>query len=105
MPGIGPLRLSETRARARSPRQGALPTRPAGPSLRRPSLDTPSIVGPMLESLLKSVFGSKHERDVRRVRPIVDEINRIFESYRDLSDEQLRGKTEEFRARIAQALE
>jgi preprotein translocase subunit SecA len=59
----------------------------------------------MLESLLRSVFGSKHERDVRRAQPIVDEINRHFESYRDLSEERLRGKTAEFKARLAGALE
>src|SRR5262245_44255435 len=59
----------------------------------------------MLESLLKSVFGDKHQRDQRRVQPIVDEINQIYESLRDLPDDQLRGKTAEFRGRIAQALE
>jgi preprotein translocase subunit SecA len=59
----------------------------------------------MLESLLKSVFGDKHERDQRRVQPIVDEINRSYDSLRDLSDDQLRGKTAEFRGRLAQAVE
>ena len=59
----------------------------------------------MLESLLKSVFGSKHDRDRRRALPIVDEINRVYESYRDLTDEQLRGKTAEFRARLAEAIQ
>ena len=59
----------------------------------------------MFESLLKSIFGSKHERDVTRVGPVVDEINAACESYRGLSDEQLRGKTAEFRARIAAARE
>jgi preprotein translocase subunit SecA len=59
----------------------------------------------MLESLLKSVFGSKHDRDIRRTQPIVDEINRFFESCRDLTDDQLRAKTAEFRARIAEACE
>jgi len=59
----------------------------------------------MFETLLKSVFGSKHDREVKRVRPAVDEINRHFESYQTLSDEELRGKTVEFRARIAEALE
>src|SRR5262245_60829212 len=58
----------------------------------------------MLESLMKSVFGSKHERDRRRVLPIVDEINRIFESYRTLSDDEIRAKTDEFRARLAEFL-
>ncbi len=55
----------------------------------------------MFESLLKSMFGSKHDRDVRRVAPVVDEINRHFEGYAALSDDELRGKTEEFRRRLA----
>src|SRR5438552_7201212 len=59
----------------------------------------------MLEGILKRVFGSKHERDVKRVAPIVDEINRHFVAYRDLDDEALRGKTAEFRARLSAALE
>ncbi|MCE9627547.1 MAG: preprotein translocase subunit SecA, partial [Candidatus Eisenbacteria bacterium] len=54
----------------------------------------------MLENLLKSIFGSKHERDVRRVRPIVDEINRLFAEWESVSDEQLQAKTAEFRARL-----
>src|SRR5881396_2259676 len=59
----------------------------------------------MFETLLKSVFGSKHDRDVRRVTPVVGEINEFFESYQALSDDALRGKTAEFKARIAAALE
>jgi len=48
------------------------------------------------------LFGSKHERDVQIMEPIVTEINRHFESYQSLSDDQLRGKTAEFKARIAE---
>jgi preprotein translocase subunit SecA len=55
----------------------------------------------MFESLLKSVFGSKHDREVKRVQPIVAEINRICGEWEGLSDEQLRAKTDEFRARLA----
>ena len=58
----------------------------------------------MFESLLKSVFGSKHERDVKRARPLVDEINGHFEDWKGLSDEELRAKTAEFRAHLAEAL-
>jgi len=54
----------------------------------------------MFETLLKSVFGSKHDRDVKRVAPIVDEINRFFEGYSALSDEELRAKTGEFQQRL-----
>ena len=59
----------------------------------------------MFESLLKSLFGSKHDRDVKRVTPIVEEINQFEAAVRSLSDEALPAKTAEFRARIALALE
>jgi preprotein translocase subunit SecA len=55
----------------------------------------------MLENLLKTVFGSKHEREVRRAQPIVDEINRLSGEWESLSDEELRGKTADLRARLA----
>ncbi|HET7225892.1 MAG TPA: preprotein translocase subunit SecA [Candidatus Eisenbacteria bacterium] len=58
----------------------------------------------MFESLMKSVFGSKHERDVRRARPLVDEINRLAEEWKALPDEALAGKTVEFRERVAAAV-
>jgi preprotein translocase subunit SecA len=54
----------------------------------------------MLETLLKSVFGSKHDREVKRVTPMVGEINRHFEAYRSLEDAGLRAKTDEFRQRL-----
>src|SRR5205809_162559 len=57
----------------------------------------------MFDRLLKSVFGSKHERDLKRVFPIVDEINRLVEEYRALSEDALSAKTGEFRARLAEA--
>ena len=44
----------------------------------------------MFETLLKAVFGSKHERDVKRVQPLVDEINRHAEAFGALSDDDLR---------------
>ncbi len=57
----------------------------------------------MFETLLKSIFGSKHERELKRVRPLVDEINRHVGSLAGLSDDALRAKTAEFRQRIAEA--
>ncbi len=50
--------------------------------------------------LLKKIFPSKHVKDIKALLPRVAEINRHFEEYKSLSDEQLRAKTEEFRARI-----
>ncbi len=52
-------------------------------------------------NLLKLIFGTKHERDVKRLLPIVRKINAIEESYQGLSDEELRSKTVEFRERLA----
>ncbi|HEX9656936.1 MAG TPA: preprotein translocase subunit SecA [Bacteroidota bacterium] len=50
--------------------------------------------------VFKKLFGGKHERDVTAIRPIVDQINQRFESYQQLSDEELKAKTTEFRTRI-----
>jgi len=51
--------------------------------------------------MLQKFFGTKHERDIRAMQPIVDRINKLEEEYASLSDEELAGKTEEFRARVA----
>ncbi len=59
----------------------------------------------MFDTLLKLLFGSKHDRDIKRVTPIVAEINEHFEAFRTLSDDELRAKTEDFKARIASSLE
>jgi preprotein translocase subunit SecA len=49
---------------------------------------------------IKSIFGSKHERDVKDLYPIVDLIKTHEESLKSLNDEELRSKTDEFRGRI-----
>ena len=54
--------------------------------------------------VLNKIFGSKHEKDVKALRPIVDEINALYEEYGKLSDDELRAKTVEFRSRIQEAL-
>ncbi len=59
----------------------------------------------MITNLITKVFGSKHERDIKRIRPIVDEINRIFATLRELSDDELRAKTAQFKERIAEKTE
>ncbi|HET7497195.1 MAG TPA: DEAD/DEAH box helicase, partial [Candidatus Eisenbacteria bacterium] len=50
--------------------------------------------------LLTRVLGTKHERDVKRMWPTVTQINAEFERLHDLSDDALRAKTQEFRARL-----
>ncbi len=49
---------------------------------------------------LSKVFGSKHERDLKLIRPLVDEINAAGEQMASLTHDQLRAKTQEFRKRI-----
>jgi len=58
----------------------------------------------MLKALVKRILGSRHIREAKRLQPLVDEINEVFEEYQSLSEEQLKGKTDEFRAYIADAL-
>jgi preprotein translocase subunit SecA len=49
---------------------------------------------------VKKIFPSKHEKDVRALRPVVDEINAHVAELEKLSDEALSAKTMEFRTRI-----
>ena len=55
-------------------------------------------------NFLKKIFGSKHDRDVNEYRPVVDKINGYYQSYKSLSNDELRNKTIEFRKRIADHL-
>jgi preprotein translocase subunit SecA len=50
--------------------------------------------------ILKKLLGSKNERDLKKMRPLVDRINAFDEEYKTLTDEQLQAKTAEFRARL-----
>ncbi len=56
----------------------------------------------MLKKLFGAVFGTRHEREQKRVQPIVDEINAQGERLRSLSDDELRAQTAKFRALIAE---
>src|SRR5215213_4003382 len=62
----------------------------------------------MIDKLLTTIFGSKHERDVKAMRPTVARVNALEPEISALSDEGLRAKTDEFRERlrpVVQALE
>jgi len=52
-------------------------------------------------NFISKIFGTKSDREVKRLMPLVAEINRYFEEYKSLTDGQLRAKTDEFRSRIA----
>ena len=51
----------------------------------------------MLKGLISKVFGTRHEREARKLQPIVDEINENVEELKLLSDDALRAQTEKFR--------
>ncbi len=51
----------------------------------------------MFKPLFNRLFGTRHERERRRVQPIVDAINEQYEQLHSLSDEELRGQTAKFR--------
>src|SRR6266581_5746312 len=55
----------------------------------------------MFGLILGKIFGTKHERDVKRMRPAVAAINALEPAMQELSDPALRGKTEELRQRLA----
>lgn len=52
-------------------------------------------------NLFKKVFGTKTEREYNKFMPVVEQINKHFESYHSLSNEELREKTPEFKQRIS----
>jgi preprotein translocase subunit SecA len=56
----------------------------------------------MLKNLLTKVFGDRHEREARKLLPVVDEINALAEELRGLSDEELKAQTGRFRGMIAE---
>ena len=58
----------------------------------------------MINTLLGKVFGTKNEREIKRLMPRVAAINALEPAMQKLSDDELRAKTNEFRARIKDRL-
>src|SRR5688572_11706637 len=54
----------------------------------------------MIGFISKIFGGSKSEKDVRSIMPLVTKINQNFQAYQTLSNDELRQKTNEFRQRI-----
>ncbi len=59
----------------------------------------------MIDRVLAKVFGTQHERDIKKLAPRVAPINALEPAMKALSDDELRGKTGELRSRLAAALE
>ncbi|MBN2017772.1 MAG: preprotein translocase subunit SecA [Candidatus Cloacimonetes bacterium] len=54
----------------------------------------------MFKKVLTKVFGTQFEREVKKIQPVVDEINRIFPELSSLSEDELKHKTVEFKEKI-----
>jgi preprotein translocase subunit SecA len=59
----------------------------------------------MIDAILKKIFGTKHERDVKRMMPVVAEINALEPAMTALDDQALRSKTDELRKRLADGVD
>ena len=58
----------------------------------------------MINTLVAKVFGTKNEREVKRLLPRVEAINALEPAMQKLSDTELRAKTDEFRRRVQERL-
>lgn len=55
----------------------------------------------MKANFLTKLFGTKHEREMKKLQPTIDKINKLEAEMKSLSDEQLKAKTPHFKERIA----
>jgi preprotein translocase subunit SecA len=55
----------------------------------------------MIEKILAKVVGTQNDRDLKKLRPLVAQVNALEPSIQPLSDDALRGKTAEFKQRLA----
>jgi preprotein translocase subunit SecA len=59
----------------------------------------------MIQSLVKKVFGSRSDREVKQLYPLVNEINKFADKLLDKSDEELKARSIELRTEIISAVE
>ncbi len=52
--------------------------------------------------IVEKIFGTHSERELKRIEPLVNKIEELRDSMQQLTDEQLRGKTEEYKKRLAE---
>ena len=54
----------------------------------------------MIKNIISKVFGTKTDRDVKLLLPIVGQVNAFYDQYQDLSEDALKAKTDEFKKRL-----
>ena len=55
----------------------------------------------MVSWILKKILGSKNQREIKRLRPMVRAINEFDEQFKALSDDELRAKTAAWKAELS----
>ena len=56
----------------------------------------------MLNKLTSKLFGSSNDRQIKKYKPIIDQVNNLENNFSDLSDEQLKLKTKTLKVRLSQ---
>ena len=54
----------------------------------------------LLNTILKTFLGSKTDRDLKELSPIVEKTNQVYKTLQTISGDELRAKTLEFKAKI-----
>ena len=54
-------------------------------------------------SLIKKIVGTKNDREIKRIRPYVEEVNQLEPEFQRLTDTELKAKTQQFRNRLVEA--
>ena len=54
----------------------------------------------MLDTMMRKLFGTKQDRDIRAIKPIVSQINALEPKYKAMTDDELKGQTEIFREKL-----
>ena len=52
--------------------------------------------------LFTKLFGTPSQREIKKIRPLMEKVLALEETYKDLSDQELKGKTAQFKERLAQ---
>ena len=59
----------------------------------------------MLENLIKKVFGSQSDKEIKKILPLVEKINSLNLELENISDEEIIQKSEQFRSVIAKRVD
>lgn len=54
----------------------------------------------MLDSMMRKIFGTKQDRDMRAIKPILEQVNALEPKYKAMSDEELQGQTQIFKNKL-----